>query len=298
MPRSLGLLAVLLLLAGCAVTPDSRTAAVPDEDVLTAVRAVPALHAELPAGLRARGTLLLGTPPTPGTSSLPHGGRVHGRDVGLDVDLRMAVAKVLGVRLTVARGTFATIVPGVQNGKYDVGQGNFAVTRARERAVDFATYLHDGQSFLVSAGVRAARIRGLADLCGYTVATSPGSTFQQILDRGTGVCAAHGKEPYTAQYFPDTGPIFLGLANGKVDVYFGPSLSLRYDAAHIPGTRLAGEYSSTPVGFVTAKGSPLAPALRDAVNHLITTGQYGRILRKWGVGGGVRESELNPPAAL
>ena len=32
---------------------------------------------------------------------------------------------------------FATIIPGVQNGKYQVGQDNFGATKAREQVVDF-----------------------------------------------------------------------------------------------------------------------------------------------------------------
>jgi ABC-type amino acid transport substrate-binding protein len=43
-------------------------------------------------------------------------------------------------RWNVQNGTFATIIPGVQNGKYDVGQDNFGVTAAPEKVVDFATY--------------------------------------------------------------------------------------------------------------------------------------------------------------
>ena len=104
----------------------------------------------------------------------------------------------------------------------------------------------------------ADKISTLTDLCGYTVATSPGSTFQQILTNGAAKCAAAGKKPYKVQYFSDSAPIFLGLANGKVDMMFGPTLSLKYDAGHVPGTKFLGQISSTPVGFVTAKGSPLA----------------------------------------
>jgi len=79
------------------------------------------------------------------------------------------------------------------------------------------------------------------------------------------------------QYFSDSAPIFLGLANGKVDLYFGPTLSLKYDAAHIAGTKFLGQISSTPVGFVTAK----------------------KIFGKWGVGGTeITKSVLNPPATF
>jgi polar amino acid transport system substrate-binding protein len=101
------------------------------------------------------------------------------------------------------------------------------------------------------------------------------------------------------QYFADTAPIWLGLANGKIDIDFGPTLSLKYDAAHIPHTKFLSQFSSTPVGFVTAKGSPIATALRDAVNKLIASGDYAKILGKWGVtDSGIPQSAINPPSSL
>jgi polar amino acid transport system substrate-binding protein len=37
--------------------------------------------------------------------------------------------------------------------------------------------------------------------------------------------------------------------------------------------------------MVTAKGSPIAKALSDAVNELIADGGYAKISAKWGVSG-------------
>lgn len=273
---------------------------IPTQDVVSQIAADPALTAELPASVRERGTLTIGLTPAPGTTGLPHAGTApDGTSVGLDVDLRAAVAKVLGVRWKGEQGTFATIIPGVQNGKYDVGQANFGVTAAREKVVDFATYLNDGQSFLGSKDLKLDKVTSLDDLCGLTVATSPGSTFQQILTDGAGKCAQSGKKPYKVLYFTDQAPIFLGLANGKVDVSFGPTLGLKYDAVHVAGTKYLGQISSTPVGFVTGKGSPVAKALSDAVNKLIASGDYAKIFAKWGVPDtGIPHSQVNPPATF
>ena len=197
-------------------------------------------------------------------------------------------------------GTFATIIPGVQNGKYDVGQDNFGVTKAREQVVDFATYLTDGQSFLAPSGGKLDKVSAIADVCGLNIGTSPGSTFQQILTAAAPKCQTAGKQVYSVQYFGDTAPIFLGLANGKLDAYFGPTLSLQYDAIHVPNTKFLGQVSSTTVGFVTGKGSPLARPISDAVNKLITSGDYAKILAKWGVASssGITKSEVNPTATL
>ena len=305
-----------LALAGCGSSGSSSAAAnnananansanaagstgIPTKDVVSGITENRKLHAELPASVRSSGQLILGTTLRPGTAGLPHAGQVNGRDVGLDVDLRNAVAKVLGITWHVQDGTFATIISGVQNGKYQVGQDNFGATKARERVVDFATYLTDGQAFLGSSTVSAGSISAITGACGYTIATTPGSTFQTLLTSGASKCAAEGKKPWTVQYFNDSAPIFLGLQNGKVDLYFGPTLSLKYDAAHIAGTKFLGQISSTPVGFVTAKNSPIARALSDAVNELIANGDYAKIFAKWGVDGTeIAKSVLNPSAAF
>lgn len=286
--------------ASSSSTPTAASTAIPTQDVTSGVKTDAKLHGELPADVQNSGKITLGTTFSPGVSGLPHGGQTSdGTNIGLDVDLRNAVAKVLGISWDVQNGTFATIIPGVQNGKYQVGQDNFGVTKAREQVVDFATYLSDGQAFLGAKDVKVDSVKDLTDICGFTIATSPGSTFQQILTDGAGKCQAAGKQPYTVQYFSDSAPIFLGLANGKVDIYFGPTLSLKYDSTHVPNTKFLGQISSTPVGFVTAKSSPIIQAISDAVNELISDGEYAKIFAKWGVAGtGITKSEVNPAATL
>ena len=312
--RAAALLAALVAAAGLVASCSSASPAndakkaagsagassFPKQDVVSAISADAKVRAQLPASVRSSGSITLGTTITPGVSGLPHVGTdSNNKNIGLDVDLRNAVAKVLGITWKVENGTFATIIPGVQNGKYDVGQDNFGVTAEREQVVDFATYLTDGQAFLGSKNVGLDVVRSLTDLCGHTVATSPGSTFQQILTAGASKCAAAGKKAYTVQYFADSAPIFLGLANGKVDIYFGPTLSLKYDAAHISGTKFLGQFSSTPVGFVTGKNSPLVKPLSAAVNALIASGDYAKILAKWGVTtSAITASKVNPKPTL
>jgi polar amino acid transport system substrate-binding protein len=314
-PRSVRLLVpaaaitALGLLAACGSQASSSTSAAtgarassspaagyPARDVVSGITADPKLAAELPASVRSRGTLMLGTTLIPGTSGLPHAGVApDGQAIGLDVDLRNAVAKVLGITWNVQYGTFDTVIPGVQNGKFDVGMDDFGVTAAREKVVDFSTYLTDGQAFLAPGNSPLSSVASLTSLCGLTVATGAGTTFQEILTKGAAKCPAAGKKPYQVQLFSQTAAIWLGLANGKVDIYFGPTLSLKYDVTHIADVKFLGQFSSTPVGLVTAKGSPLAKPLSDAVNKLISDGSYAKILGKWGVGSsGITKSQVNP----
>lgn len=290
-------------LSGCGSSDDTvgsaEASAVPTQDITSRIAKDERISAELPANVRSAGTLTVGTTQTPGTSNLPHGGVVDNKNVGLDLDLRSAIGKVLGLNWDVQYGTFASIIPGVQNGKYQVGQANFGVTAEREKVLDFSTYLNDGQGFLGSSRVDLQKVSTITNVCGYTIATTPGSTFQTLLSSHVADCAKVGKKPWTVQYFNDTAPIFLGLANGKVDLFFGPVLSLKYDEKHVEGTKFLGQISSTPVGFVTAKDSGLAKPLSDAVNKLIETGDYAKIFAKWGVPDtGVDRSTVNPPSTF
>ena len=279
---------------------NEKPASVPTEDVVAGVQANPQLHAELPQAVHDSGTLRLGTTEATGEAFLPHAGSTaDGTQIGLDVDLRNAVAKILGVTWKVDFGSFETIVPGTQSGRYDVGQANFAVTGERLKVVDFATYLKDGQAFVAPESGDLSSVRTLSDICGHTVSTTPGSSFQQILEQGASACKTAGKQPYKVAYFKDQAAILLGLQNGKTDLFFGPTLSLKYLVAHQPHLTFLGQISSTDVGFVTAKGSPLAKVLVDAVNALIADGEYAKILEKWDVAGiGIDTSELDPTPAF
>lgn len=255
----------------------------------------PAARKLLPKDVVKSGKLTLGTTQVTGTSGLPHAGIVDGKAVGLDLDIRAALAKKLGIAWQVETGTFQTIIPGVQSGKYQVGQGNFGVTKEREKVVDFATYLNDGQAFIGSKSVKINKVKTLLDVCGLKVATTSGTTFQKLLTDFAPQCAAAGKKPYQVQYFSDTAPIYLGLQNGKVDVFFGPTLSQKVVVQKIPGTKYLGQVAQTPVGFVTARKSPIAPAITAAINDLIKDGTYAKIFAKWKVGSSViTKSQLNP----
>ncbi|WP_338604193.1 hypothetical protein [Saccharopolyspora sp. SCSIO 74807] len=71
---------------------------------------------------------------------------------------------------------------------------------------------------------------------------------------------------------------------------------LRYAAAQQPAIRFSNEFRRLDVGFALPAGSPLAPALQAAVHKLIKTGEYQRILRKWGVQpSAIGESQISPP---
>ena len=131
----------------------------------------------------------------------PHGGR-DGR--GPD----KALAAVMGLKANVVNATFATIIPGLAAGRYDMGASSFTDTKAREKTVDFVDYANVGESFYTkTAG--GASIGSIADICGKTVSVESGTTEEsrrQDAEREVHEGRQAGRHRARVQH-PDARPI-------------------------------------------------------------------------------------------
>ncbi|MER6012159.1 ABC transporter substrate-binding protein [Streptomyces bluensis] len=301
---ALALLSLTALTAcGSGDTADSAPAGAqaspaPTGDPVAAVRKVDSVAALLPTDVRTSGTLRLGS-----SIGFPPGAYYpNGQDkppAGQDIDLANAVAKVLGVKLTRQDASFETILPALSSGKYDVGTGNFGVTTERLKTVDFVTYINDGQGFAVKKGTTTLKekVTDLTQLCGLTIGTGAGTTFEATLTAQKGVCAKAGRKPYDVKVYSENGAVITALQQGRIDVVMSTINGLRYQAAQ-PASQTAflGEYHRLDVGFAFTKGSPLTKAFQAAVNELIKDGTYARILKKWGTSASaIDTSRINPP---
>ncbi|MFF8772792.1 ABC transporter substrate-binding protein [Kitasatospora sp. NPDC015120] len=295
----------VLALAACGSDPKPVAAAGPGqqavsaaaEDLVSGLKKSDAAAALLPADVRTAGTVKfgvsIGTPP-----SAFYADQATKKAAGLDIDFADAVAKVLGLTVQREEAAFETILPALGSGKYDVGTGNFGVTEARLKTIDFVTYIDDGQGFAVKKDNTSIQpVTDLVQLCGLTIGTGAGTTFETTLNAKKNACSDAGKKPYEVKAFSDNGARLTSLQQGRVDIVMSTINGLRYEAAQeAAGTRFLGEFHRLDVGFAFKKGSPLTPAFQAAVNELIKDGTYERILRKWGVtDSAVKESQISPP---
>ncbi|MFG2211648.1 ABC transporter substrate-binding protein [Streptomyces sp. NPDC048638] len=269
-------------------------AEIPTTDVVSGIRKDPAAARLLPADVRKRGTLSLavsvGTPP--GATYLADGRTLAGQDV----DFADAVAKVLGIRLRREVAGFEAILPALGSGKYDLGTGNFGVTDERRRTIDFVTYINDGQGFAVRKDSPLKKVTSLRRLCGLTVATGAGTTFEATLEENRHLCREAGKKPYDVKTYAEQGALWISLQQGRTDVVMSTINGLRYAVRQQQGLRFLGEFKRLDVGFAFKKGTPLAPAVQAAVNRLKKDGGYDRILKKWGTGpSAIKTSQISPP---
>ncbi|MGK5696669.1 ABC transporter substrate-binding protein [Streptomyces sp. URMC 128] len=313
---TIALLPVLALTACGSGDPSGTTPAgaqaspAPTDDPVAAVRKVDSVAALLPADVRKAGRLRVGSsigfPPgayyawgSPRSSEVESGGGQDKPPAGQDIDLADAVAKVLGVQLERQDASFETILPALGSGKYDFGTGNFGVTTERLKTIDFVTYINDGQGFAVKTGNTALgkKVTDLTQLCGLTIGTGAGTTFEATLTAQKGVCAKAGKRPYDVKVYAENAATLTALQQGRIDVIMSTINGLRYQAAQPASqTTFLGEFHRLDVGFAFKKGSPLTQAFQAAVNELIKDGTYARILKKWGTtASAIDTSLINPP---
>ncbi|MFD0056117.1 ABC transporter substrate-binding protein [Streptomyces sp. NPDC127168] len=303
-PRTVlaGALLPVLALSACGsgtsgAAPAGAQSPAPTDDPVAAVRKVDSAAALLPAGVRESGTLRVGS-----SVGFPPGAYYpNGQDkppAGQDIDIANAVAKVLGTRLERQDASFETILPALGSGKYDFGTGNFGVTTERLKTIDFVTYVNDGQGFAVKTGntVLGKKVTDLTQLCGLTIGTGAGTTFEATLTAQKGVCAKAGRKPYDVKVYSENAATLTALQQGRIDVIMSTINGLRYQAAQ-PASRTTflGEFHRLDVGFAFKKGSPLTKAFQAAVNELIEDGTYARILKKWGTSASaIDTARINP----
>jgi polar amino acid transport system substrate-binding protein len=216
--------------------------------------------------------------------------------VGADVDLGKAIAKKLGVKADFVNASFDSIIPALQSGKYDMSMSSFTITKKREEVVDFVSYMTAGTSFYVKAK-GGPKVNGLADLCGMSVAVEKGTTQADDATKQSQECVAADKKAVTVSVFPDQNGANLAIASGRAQVGMADSPVAAWIVEESRGQfKLTGEpYNSAPYGIAIPKNSGLAEPVLQALKQVIASGEYAKILHKWGITqGGIKNPAINP----
>src|SRR5437588_5649748 len=179
-------------LAACGSNSSSPSTGTSTSGSVSTTKANPAVEKLVPASIKSKGTLTVAADATyaPDESIGPDGHTV----VGMDADLAQALGAVMGLKVTVVNATFATIIPGLTGGKYDLGASSFTDTKAREKVVDFVDYFRAGESFFTKAS-GGTSVTGLAGLCGLSVSVETGTVEESDAKGQSSKCMAAGKKP-------------------------------------------------------------------------------------------------------
>jgi polar amino acid transport system substrate-binding protein len=283
---------IALVAAGCGNGTETSTGTSP-APAASPSGAVSAIAAQVPGSVKANGTLTVAADATYAPNEFI--GTDGHTVVGLDADLAKALGQVLGLKVNVINATFATIIPGLASGKYDLGISSFTDTKEREKTVDFVTYFVAGTSFYVKSD-GGPDIGSLADLCGRTVAVEQGTTQQADAQAQAEKCKSAGKPGMTVQVFNDQNAVNLALSSGRAQVAMADSPVAAYQVKQSNGTfKVTGSpYGTAPYGIAIPKNNGMADPMLAAVKHLMSDGTYTKILGKWGVqGGGISNPAIN-----
>jgi polar amino acid transport system substrate-binding protein len=262
-----------VLLALTALTACGGSAKKAASASTTPAATVTAAAGQVPATIRAKGTLVAAADATyaPNEFIGPDGHTV----VGMDADLVKALGQALGLKIDVVNANFASIIPGLASGKYDLGASSFTDTKEREKTVDFVTYFTAGTSFYTK-------------VAGHAVAVESGTTQQADATAQDKKCRAAGGKGVSVLVFPDQNAANLALRSGRAQLGMADSPVAAYAVKQSGGEfKLVGQpYGTAPYGLALPKGSGLAGPLLAALKGLIADGRYRAILDAWGVGAG------------
>lgn len=220
---------------------------------------------------------------------------------GFDVVLMYAIAKTLGITVKENNVTFESILLGIGDGRYAIGNSSFTDEKSREKQANFVDYFQAGEGIYAKSST-AATFTGLKSLCGFTVAVETGTTEQSDAKATAKTCPASKKLTYLS--YPTQTEADLAVSSGHATFGFLDSQVAGYVVSQSKGVfKLVGKaIEVAPYGIATSKstsGRQLAVAMQAAIKTLIANGTYAAILKQYGVtAGGLTSSQIVLNGAL
>jgi polar amino acid transport system substrate-binding protein len=259
------------------------------------------LRDALPTAVKSSGTLRVGSQQTFPPVEYREDGSTEVQ--GLSVDLLREIATRLGLKVQYVHAEYASLIPGIQAGRFDIASGGLSDTEEREEKLDFVNYFNSGVGILMLATEKSP-INTIDDLCGRGVATLLGSrVIVNAVNAASERCTARGQQKIRIEQLPAAPDARMQLDLGRVQTYLGDIPALVHLVSKFPGKyRIAGgNYTFT--SYILSWGTDKAnPALRDAIYQaaraMYADGSYQKIMDKWNSGAfALPEITINLPAS-
>lgn len=263
--------------------------------ILASVAPDAAAEALLPAATKSSGDLNIGTQISPPETFYESDGSTL---TGDEYVLVSAIAKTLGLTPKFNVVQFDELIPGLTAGRFDMTVGAMNDTAVREKTLNFVDYFDAGIGMVVKAG-NPDSITGPSSLCGHTVTAQLGTTQQTFAEAQSKACTSAGKSAVTIVYGQTDAQQEAMITSGRVDVFLGDSPTAAYVAEQNPADFVQADadtpIESAPYGLGFQKSqSKLMGAVQAALNNLISTGTYGKIMQAWSLQSGeVTTAKIN-----
>jgi len=207
---------------------------------------------------------------------------------GLDIDLAGALARSLCVDLEFVRTDFGNLIEAVNADEFDVIMSGMTITTERSQKIDYIPYADVGTAILVRDG-NPTEARGLADLCGLTVAVQRNTIQVDQLAQQDRVCSEtdEGRGPIDVLLFATTPLAVTDLTTAGSDASITD-----FPAAFVAAKESSGklelleeQIEPLPYGIGVRKDSTaLNSSLSKALDSLACSKEYDQILEAWSLG--------------
>ena len=238
---------------------------------LTALLAATVLASSL-SDLKTRGQMVLGTDP----QFAPFESRdERGEIVGFDVDVAMAIAKRIGVKLVTQPTILEAIPTALNSGRVDIAISGIAASANWKSAMFSQPYFDNSQVYAVRSGnpskFALSNLRGRvvgvrANTIGFLAAD------EQLKPKGAKL-----------KVYSSVGEGLKELRGGQLDAMVLDAPSLEYLMQKRPRTyeRISATLTSERYVIAVKRGSDLLPTINKAIQDLRSSPEYTKLLEKW-----------------
>ena len=281
-----------LALSACGSDSLSTPGATSAPTVSQAVDA--ALVAKLPAKIKTAGKIVIGVDTSyPPNEFLAADGKTA---EGWDVDLFDAVAQKFGVKTEWKTAGFDSIILGVSSGKFDLGVSSFSINPDRKKQATMVSYYDTGTQWIVPKG--NPKKVDIDNACGLNVGVQKGTVQIDDLAARSKKCTDAGKKAINPIVEELQVKVNADVVSGKADAMAADTPIGLYAVKQTNGAveALGESYDATPYGYVLPKAeTEFAGAIVDALKALDASGDYKKVLTKWGVeSGAISDFAVNP----
>ena len=217
--------------------------------------------------------------------------------IGADIGLGKAIAKKLGLKAVFQNITFGDLLEDIDvRHSIDGAISSMNNTPSRRKFcpkglskskcyISFVNYLKAVEAIVVDKS-SSLHANNYSQICGWTISVESSTTEEAGLKAANGKC----NNKIQISEFPQDTLAFEDFASRHVEAYTTDyPVAAKYVKNHSTEWRLAGNVIKTGefYGIATAKNNPaLHNAIAKAFSEIVKSGQYLRILKKWGVSGG------------
>ena len=247
--------------------------------------AVPAAAQTLPDRIKSAGKVVVANQPN--YPPMEYKDPASNELKGLDIDLSLALAKELGVKVEWADIGFEQMVSSLDTGRVDIIHSGMSDLPKRRETLDFVDYMKSGAQFFTSYD-RKDEFKDPTAFCGKKVAMSRRTSFpDETAAWSKENCEAKGKPAIIVVGSEGSADARVQLRQGRVDGAVQGSETLPYlqslekDTYQIVGL----PFSAVLQGIAFAKtDTQLRDAYVAALKKLMANGEYKKVFDKWGLG--------------